>query len=326
VNAKVHDIVVLGGSAGALQAAERVLRELPRELPASLFIAVHRGMSLDEDDSLTRLLARSTHLITVPAQDRQPFQTGHVYVAPCDHHLLLEHGVMCLERSPKEQHWRPCIDVLFKSAAATYGRRVVGVLLSGMSSDGTAGLWQIKKRGGIAIVQDPGDAECSAMPMSALDNLAADIVLPASDIGRKLVELCAPSAGESGVAVPRILIVEDESVIATNLQRTLTQMAYEVIDWVPSGEAAIEIAEREHPDVVLMDIHLAGALSGIDTARRIWERLQIPVVYCTAHADLDTLKAVETTDSYGYVMKPFQSDAVRAAIQLALARREKELR
>jgi DNA-binding response OmpR family regulator len=103
-------------------------------------------------------------------------------------------------------------------------------------------------------------------------------------------------------------------------------MAFEVIDWVPTGEAAIELAERERPDLILMDIHLAGALSGTDTARRIWERLQIPIVYCTAHADLETLAAVQTTESYGYVLKPFQSDAVRASIQLALARREKELR
>jgi DNA-binding response OmpR family regulator len=95
---------------------------------------------------------------------------------------------------------------------------------------------------------------------------------------------------------------------------------------VPTGEAAIELAEREHPDLVLMDIHLAGALSGVDTARRIWERLQIPVVYCTAHTDVETIRAVETTQSYGYVAKPFDTGAVRAAIQLALGRRERELR
>jgi chemotaxis response regulator CheB len=233
---------------------------------------------------------------------------------------------MRLERSPKEQHFRPCIDVLFKSAAATYGRRVIGVLLSGMLTDGTAGLWQIKKRGGIAIAQHPNDAEFPVMPDTAAGNVDLDFVLPASDIGARLVELSAPPSGGAGIGSPRILIVEDESVIATNLRRTLTQMAYDVIDWVPTGEAAIELAERERPDLVLMDIHLAGALSGIDTARRIWERLQIPIVYCTAHADLETLEVVKTTESYGYVVKPFQSGAVRAAIQLALARREKELR
>jgi DNA-binding response OmpR family regulator len=163
------------------------------------------------------------------------------------------------------------------------------------------------------------------MPDSAIANVPIDFVLPISALGAKLVELSMPPSG-AGIGIPRILIVEDESVIATNLQRSLTQMAYNVIDWVPTGEAAIELAERERPDLVLMDIHLAGSLSGTDTARRIWERLQIPIVYCTAHADVETLTAVQTTESYGYVVKPFQSGAVRAAIHLALARREKELR
>ena len=123
-----------------------------------------------------------------------------------------------------------------------------------------------------------------------------------------------------------MLIVEDESVVAANLQQSLVAMGYDVIDWVASGEAAIELAEREHPDVILMDIHLAGALTGVEAARRIWQTLQIPVVYCTAYSDLDTLKSVQTTESYGYVVKPFQSGALRAVIELALARREKELR
>jgi chemotaxis response regulator CheB len=321
-----RDIIVLGGSAGAVRAVQALLRDLPRTLPASLFIALHRAFIPKGDDAFMRILARGTPLVTGPAQDQQRFQAGHAYLARVDCHLVLENGVMRLEPGPKEQHCRPCIDVLFKSAAVTYGRRVIGVLLSGMSSDGTAGLWQIKKRGGVAIVQDPADAECRVMPASAVANVALDFVLPVSDIGAKLVELSAPPSGEAGRGLPRILIVEDESVIATNLQRSLTQMAYDVIDWVPTGEAAIELVEREHPDLILMDIHLAGALSGIDTARWIWERLQIPIVYCTAHADLETLRAVQTTESYGYVVKPFQSGAVRAAIQLALARREKELR
>ena len=149
-------------------------------------------------------------------------------------------------------------------------------------------------------------------------------MLPATQIGPKLTELVS---SHSGLSMPaRILIVEDESVVATNLQQSLTEMGYEVIEWVPTGKAAIELAAREQPDLILMDIHLAGALTGIESARRIWQRLQIPIVFCTAHADLETLKAVQTTESHSYVVKPFQSVAVRAAIELALARREKELR
>jgi len=291
-----------------------------------VFIALHRGITPDTQDTFLSRLARTTTLVTAAARDGHRFHTGHAYVAPFDHHLLLENGVMRLELSPKEMYSRPCIDVLFKSAAACYGRRVIGVLLSGSSPDGTAGLWHIKKRGGVAIVQDPAEATFPAMPESAIASVPPDFVLGASDIAAKLRELSAPPRSSGGVRVPRILIVEDESVVATNLQRRLAKMAYDVIDWVPTGEAAIESAERERPDLVLMDIHLAGALSGIDAARCIWEKLQIPVVYCTAHSDVETLRAVQATESYGYVVKPFQSGAVRAAVQLALARREKELR
>ncbi len=164
------------------------------------------------------------------------------------------------------------------------------------------------------------------MPQNAIDNVAIDYVLPVKEIGPKLTELVASYSESAGRLPSRILIVEDESVVATNLQQSLTEMGYQVIDWVPTGEAGIELAAREHPDLVLMDIHLAGALNGIQSARRIWQQLQIPIVYCTAHADLETLKAVQTTESYGYVVKPFQSVAVRAAVELALARREKESR
>jgi DNA-binding response OmpR family regulator len=126
--------------------------------------------------------------------------------------------------------------------------------------------------------------------------------------------------------MPRILIVEDQSVVATNLQESLSEMGHDVIDWVASGEAAIALAQRERPDVVLMDIHLAGGLTGVETARRIWQMLQIPIVYCTALTDIDTVTAVQSPESYGYVVKPFEIGAIRAAIEVALARRSKELR
>jgi chemotaxis response regulator CheB len=315
-----RDIIVIGGSAGAGAVVQTVIRKLPGTLPATVFIALHG------QDAYSRLLGTPTSLALRLAQHQSRFQPGHAYGTPFDHHLVLENGRMLLERSPKEHHWRPCIDVLFKSAAVSYGRRVIGVLLSGIATDGTAGLWHIKKRGGVAIVQEPASAEHPQMPGSAAANVDVDFALPASEIGAKLVELATPSPRQGELESPRILIVEDESVIATNLQRSLTEMAYDVVDWVPTGEAAIELAMRERPDVVLMDIHLAGRLSGIDTARVIWEKLQIPIVYCTAHTDLETLADVQTTESYGYVAKPFESGAVRAAIELALARREKELR
>ena len=322
-----RDIVVIGGSAGGLRAATDILATLPEDFPAAVFIALHRRPNPEDAARLTRVLAHQTTMATESARDEQRIEPSHVYVAASDHHMLLENGIIRVQESPKENRFRPCVDVLFKSAATTYGRRVIGVLLSGiMGNDGSAGLWHIRRRGGLTIVHHPDDAEFPAMPQAAIDDVTVDYVLGLSEIGAKLIELVSAHVVEPATGSRRILIVEDESVVASNLQHSLTEMGYDVIDWVPTGEAAIEIAERDHPDLILMDIHLAGALDGIQAARRIWQRLQIPIVYCTAHADLDTLKAVQTTEGYGYVVKPFQSTAVRAAVELALARREKELR
>jgi len=322
-----RDIVVLGGSAGALRAVKAIVRALPADFAGSMFVVLHRDPDPPNPHGMAKVLASQSALPTESAHDEQRIEPGHVYVGPPDHHMVLANGLIRLEHSPRENRFRPCVDVLFRSAAMHYGRRVAGVLLSGtFGSDGTAGLWQIKHRGGITIVQDPNDADFPEMPKTAIDNVAIDYVLPVAQIGEKLTELVSTPADSAAAMPPRLLIVEDESVVATNLQQSLTDMGYHVIDWVPTGEAALELAAQEDPDLVLMDIHLAGALNGIESARRIWQRLQIPIVFCTAHADLDTLKAVQTTESYGYVVKPFQSDAVRAAVELALARREKELR
>jgi chemotaxis response regulator CheB len=322
-----RDIVVLGGSAGGIQAVIAIVRALPGDFAGSIFIALHRGPDPAGAGTLADVFAGHTAVRTQTPRDNQRIQPSTIYVAPPDRQMSLENGVVRVLRSPHEERFRPCVNVLFKTAAATYGRRVVGVLVTGsFGSDGVAGLWQIRHRGGVTIVQDPADAPFPGMPQSAIDSVAVDYVLPVAQIGPALSDLvCAPSAGVAA-APPRILIVEDESVVATNLQYSLREMGYDAIDWVPTGEAAIEIAERDAPDLILMDIRLAGPLTGVETARRIWERLQIPVVYCTAHADVETLKAVQTTESYGYVVKPYHSTAVRAAVELALARHEKGLR
>lgn len=311
-----------------MRAITGLLGALPPEFPAALCVALHRAINAADPEGQTEFIGSGTALPVRSARDEQRIEPGHVYVCPADYHMVMQNGLIRLERSPKEHRFRPSIDVLFKSAASTYGRRVVGVLLTGsFGTDGSAGLWQIKQRGGITIVQDPLDAQFGEMPRNAIHSVAIDHVLPLREIAPKLIELTSGSdKSRTEGARTRILIVEDESVVATNLQLSLSEMGYDVVDWVPSGEAAIELAVREHPDVILMDIHLAGAITGIEAARRIWQKVQSPIVYCTAHTDIETLRAVQTTESYGYVVKPFQSGAVRAAIELALARREKELR
>jgi two-component system chemotaxis response regulator CheB len=133
----------------------------------------------------------------IPA-DGESIQPGKIYVAPPDRHLLLEAGRIRLTRGPKENRFRPAVDPLFRSAAYAYGSRVIGVVLSGALDDGTAGLWAIKDRGGIAVVQDPAEAEQASMPRSALANIEVDHCLPISEIAPLLVALTQESAGKEG--------------------------------------------------------------------------------------------------------------------------------
>ena len=320
-----RDIVVIGGSAGAFSALLKIVPELPALGAASYFVAIHRGASAIQESKLRRVLATYTDLDVLDARDGMPIERGKLYVAPADRHTLLEDGLIRVHDGPKEQQFRPCIDVLFKSAAAVYGQRVAGVLLSGsFGNDGAAGLWHIERRGGVTLVQDPADAEHKAMPATVLSQFTPHRIVPAAGIARALQELEPADAPPAQRA--RILVVEDEVLVAANLQLSLDRLGYEVVACVERGDDALALAEELVLDLVVMDIRLAGELDGIDTARRLWERRQLPVVYSTAHADLDTLASVQASEHYGYLVKPYDDLRIRAAIELALARRERELR
>jgi two-component system chemotaxis response regulator CheB len=158
-------------------------------LPAAIFVAVHREPSLWRTDLLVEVLNWKQTLPAHVANNLEGVQQGQIYICPPDYHLSLEEGLVRVERSPKQGHFRPSIDVMFRSAAASYGRRVAAVLLTGLLDDGTAGLRQVKEHGGVTIVQDPEEAEFPSMPQSAIHHVAVDYVLPISKIAEKLVEL-----------------------------------------------------------------------------------------------------------------------------------------
>ncbi|HKB04335.1 MAG TPA: chemotaxis protein CheB [Gemmataceae bacterium] len=182
-----RDIIVIGASAGGVDALKQVVHGLSPDLPAALFVVLHvpaHGPSV-----LPRILARAGHLRAIHPQDGETIRPGTIYVAPPDYHLLVKRGRVRVSRGPRENSHRPAADALFRTAARSYGPRVVGVVLSGVLDDGTAGLMAIKRMGGTAVVQDPTDALYSGMPQSALDHVGADYCLPAADLAPLLVRL-----------------------------------------------------------------------------------------------------------------------------------------
>jgi two-component system chemotaxis response regulator CheB len=182
-----HDIVVIGASAGGIEVVRDVISELPADLTAAIFVVVHIPPYIVSQ--LPQILNRAGPLPASRAVDGAPILPGRVYVAPPDRHLLLRPGRMALSRGPRENHSRPAIDPLFRSASRAYGPRVIGVVLSGALYDGAMGLMAIKTRAGMAIVQDPRDAAFDSMPRTALRIVEADYVLPAAEIAPTIVEL-----------------------------------------------------------------------------------------------------------------------------------------
>lgn len=193
----VHDTVVIGASAGGIQALRTVVRALPSPFAAVVLIVLHIGNHPSALASILR--ASGPHPVFEPV-DGEMVRPGHVYVAAPDRHMLLEYDRIRLSRGPRENHTRPAIDPLFRSAALTRGPRVVGTLLTGRLDDGVAGLQAIKECGGVAVVQDPSNAEEPGMPASALRSVAVDRVVPLGSIAPSLAELVGKPAHASTAA------------------------------------------------------------------------------------------------------------------------------
>ena len=182
-----HDIIVIGASAGGVEAVSAVVRALPADLSAAVFVVVH--FPPQSRSVLPQILARAGALPAAHAEDRETIRPGRIYVAPPGRHMLIEDGVVRLVRGARENGAIPAVDPLFRSAARSHRARVVGVVLSGNLADGAAGLAAIKHHGGVAVVQDPAEALYNGMPRSAVENAPVDHVLPLHGIGPALVRL-----------------------------------------------------------------------------------------------------------------------------------------
>lgn len=201
-----HDIIVVGASAGGVEALTNLVRGLPRELPASVFIVLH--IAAQSPSILPEILTRAGNLPATHAVDGERIEHGRIYVAPPDQHLLIEEGYVHVVRGPRENRHRPAVDPMFRSAALAYGTRVVGIVLTGALDDGTAGMRSLKSRGGVSVIQDPQEAIYPSMPRSVERNVKVDYCLPLAEIPPLIVRLASEAADAGEYPVPDDLKTE----------------------------------------------------------------------------------------------------------------------
>lgn len=191
---QTRDIVVVGASAGGITAIKNLIGSLKDDFKGTIFIVLH--VPPYSETQLPQILSNVGPLKAVLAKNGEEFQSGMIYVAPNDHHMLLEEGKISVQKGPKENRFRPSIDALFRSAAYVYGSRVIGVILSGLLDDGVSGLWTIKQQGGLVLIQTPDDAEQPQLPINVLDYVEPDYKLSAIDMGPLISGLITEPAPE----------------------------------------------------------------------------------------------------------------------------------
>jgi two-component system chemotaxis response regulator CheB len=237
-------VVVIGGSAGAIEALKIILAALPKDFPAGILIVTHIGV---HKSILPQILQRITPLTVRHAADGEPVTPGRVLMAPSDEHLTVVNvggiNYVRLLHGPKENHCRPAIDPLFRSAAIACGTEAIGVVLTGYLDDGTVGLQAIEARGGMTIVQDPADAEVPDMPASALQHVVVDFTLRVNLIADALVRLAGTAA--------------------------------------PAGEQVHETLQADTPDWIDMENRLTGKESDMNDLEKIGDPSSLTCPECS---------------------------------------------
>ncbi len=203
---KISTVVVVGASAGGMEAIKGLVAQLPPDLPAPVFIVNHMGAEVT-GKLLVKALNKAGSVKCSHARDGASFKRGHVYLAPSDQHLLLGKGKMLVTKGARENRYRPAIDPLFRSAAVAYGKGVIGIILTGYLDDGTSGMMAIKRCGGICIAQDPADAAHPDMPQSVIKHVGTDYCVPLAQMGALLEKLAARKIVGNGKP-PADLVIE----------------------------------------------------------------------------------------------------------------------
>ncbi len=267
-------LIVIGTSAGGIPALVRLVAQLPVPLPAAVLVVQHLAPD-SQGEAIVARLAEHTRLRCVLATDRAPLEAGTLYLAPPDRHLLAKEDHVLVTKGPRENHYRPAVDALFRSAAVAFGPNVVGVVLTGMLHDGTAGLDFVKRCGGVAVVQDPADAEFPSMPQSALSAVEIDHVVPLDQMGELLMALVSPPilAPPGTAHVPQDLQVEAaiaERVMGTAEQ--VSQLGHQIPLTCPDCGGALW--EMEHGHVQRFRCHTGHAFTADALLHSAQQRLE----------------------------------------------------
>lgn len=215
-----RDIIVIGASAGGVSALEQLVRLIPKDFPGSIFIVMHTPPF--SPSRLPQILSRAGALEAVHPGESEKIEQGKIYVAPPDHHLLIEEDRVVVKKGPKENRFRPSIDALFRSAAYVYGTRVVGIVLTGSLDDGTSGLWTIKRLGGIAMCQDPEEATFPEMPKSVLKYVDTDYTIRVAEMATILTRLAS-----EGVKNQQKVPKEEIDLLALEVKIATSDNAFE---------------------------------------------------------------------------------------------------
>lgn len=225
-----RDIFVIGASSGGFDVLKQLVGGLPADFPAAIFVVWH--MAPDARGVLPLILNKSGALPATNAVDGEAIRPGKIYIAPPDHHLIVEKTRVRVTRGPKENRFRPAVDPLFRSAAYAHRERVVGVILTGALDDGTAGLWTVKEHGGIAVVQDPQDAAYPSMPENALREVRVDYTVPAREMPDLLVRLSREKAADA-----------PENAMPNNEKRTALEIG------IAAENSALESGIMQHGEL-----------------------------------------------------------------------------
>lgn len=279
MNQRGPELIVIGTSAGGVEALSKLVSQLPSDFHAAILIAMHTSTG---ESQLPRILARKGKLRVIHADDGVKIEQGTVYVARPNSHLMVEDGRLRSTLGPRRNGHRPSINALFESAAQEWGPRVTGVILSGALDDGTLGLLRIKQAGGKAFVQSPEDALFTGMPQSALDNVSVDFCGTVAEIAFQLTQATDSSASE-GRRVSSVHLPDRPEREESNQTPGDTSKNPDEVAGLVCPECGGVLREERFGDVIRFRCHVGHELTeramlnaqGEEVERALWTALRI---------------------------------------------------